>query len=416
MEEHRLIDAVAAQLLPKPPRRIGVAVSGGGDSVALLALVTAFARDHDIEVHVITVDHGLRANTQTEIRLVTDLCAQFGCAHHVEYWSGWDGGGNLQDRARAARYELIADWAQGNEISVVMLGHTANDQAETLMMRLSRGAGVDGLSAMTARSVRSGITWVRPLLNVQRRDLRHFLQRQDLQWIEDPSNEDRDFERIRMRDALNLLEPLGFSVSNLTKVAENMAHARTALNWQTFLIARDLVSIERGTVRIAMDGYRVLPTEISRRLLVHSLMWLSGSEYPPRRAAVEQAQLAIRESTGTTLAGCQIVRDGNAFWVFREYNAVRSESVNVGDVWDNRWYVEGPEDDPALRVSALGADGLAQIDDWRALGLPRAAILSTPAVFEGNTLIAAPVARDEEEWQAELDGGDEGFFAALLSH
>lgn len=416
MTEPLLLEAIEKQLLPKPPKKIGVAVSGGGDSVALLALLARFVQDHDVELHVISIDHGLRIGTQQEIKLVTQICARFGCQHHVEYWSGWDGGGNLQDRARTARYELIGDWAVANDISVVMLGHTANDQAETLMMRLARGAGVDGLSAMAARRLQGGVTWVRPLLNIERRTLRHYLQEQNLTWTEDPSNENRDFERIRMRDALRLLEPLGFAVENLIAVADQMSKARVALNWQAFLAAKDVAQVSHGAICINMKGFRALPEEISRRLLVHALVWLSNSDYPPRRGAVEKAREAIRTDSTFTLHGCQIERDGETLWVFREFNAVRDLTAEVGDVWDDRWYVDGAEDDPELQVRALGPDGLAQVPCWREAGLPRAALMTTPGVFMGADLIASPVIGDDEDWTAELDGGADGFFAALLSH
>ncbi|MEP3948344.1 tRNA lysidine(34) synthetase TilS [Ascidiaceihabitans sp.] len=416
MNKADLSDAFAQQLLPKPPSKLGVAVSGGGDSMALLSLAAIFAEEHGIELHVISIDHGLRADAYQELKLVTQMCADIGCQHHLEYWSGWDGGGNLQDRARVARYELMGDWAAGNGISVVLLGHTANDQAETLMMRLARGAGVDGLSAMSARRMQNGVTWVRPLLGITRRDLRSYLQSEGLAWAEDPSNEDRDYERIRMRDALRILEPLGFSTENLTAVADQMSQARAALNWQTFLAAREVVEVSHGAVCFNMKVYRTLPVEISRRLLVHALGWLSNAEYPPRRNAVEVARHSIRDGVGHTLHGCQIQREGNTLWIYREFNAIKDLTSDIGDAWDDRWYVEGEEEDPVYRVRALGADGLAQIKDWRELGVPRAALMVTPGVFLNGELIAAPAVEDTDEWSVELEGGANGFFGALLSH
>ncbi len=414
--EQELLKEIEDQLLPRPPQKLGVAVSGGGDSVALLFLLAAFAKQHPIELHVISVDHGLRAGSKDEVRFVTDVCGQLGVEHHVEYWGGWDGGGNLQDRAREARISLIGDWAVGNEIATVALGHTANDQAETLLMRLARGAGVDGLSAMAPRRVRHGVTWVRPMLGIERRSLRDYLRSIDVPWIEDPSNEDRSFERVRMRDALKLLEPLGFSIAGLTEVAQHMNKAREALDWQTFLAARDVAQVTCGTVLFDKHRYRTLPEEIGRRLLLRAVGWISQNPYPPRRKAVAQAQDALREGRTTTLDGCQIQRDGDRMWVFREFNAVKDEAADIGDLWDDRWYLDGPEDAPEFQVRALGSDGLAQVPDWRDSGFPRAALLSMPAVWKDGDLIAAPVFGDDDEWSAEIDGGQDAFFAALLSH
>ena len=137
--------------MPRPPERIGVAVSGGGDSVALLCLIADFAKSQPMEVHAISIDHGLREAAAEEVRTVTELCGRIGVPHHVEYWQSWQGKGNLMAEAREARYGLLSDWAQANGISMIALGHTANDQAETLMMRLARGSGVDGFGLIVRR-------------------------------------------------------------------------------------------------------------------------------------------------------------------------------------------------------------------------------------------------------------------------
>lgn len=172
----KLLAAIADQFTPRPPKRVGVAVSGGGDSVALLCLIADFARDQDIEVHAVSIDHGLREAAADEVRAVTELCGRLGVPHHVEYWRTWEGKGNLMAEARRARYALLADWGAANGVDTIAIGHTADDQAETLMMRLARGSGVDGLSAMAPRRISDGITWLRPLLNIQRRELRYYLR------------------------------------------------------------------------------------------------------------------------------------------------------------------------------------------------------------------------------------------------
>lgn len=411
-----LLQAVADQLMPHPPERLGVAVSGGGDSVALLCLLAEFAKSKPIDLQVITVEHGLREAAVEEVRGVTDLCARLGVPHHVEYWTGWDGTGNLQDRARDARYQIMADWAMQNDIHMIAVAHTANDQAETLMMRLARGAGVDGLSAMTARRVRHGVTWLRPLLRIHRRDLRNYLLGIDVPWFEDASNENRDFDRIKMRDALRLLEPLGLTVDTLVQVAHQMSKVREALDWQTFIAARDVTRVTHGAIAFDMRRCRTLPEEILRRLLIRGVMWLSADIYPPRRDTGLRAVKALRDGRAMTLEGCQLVRDGDLMWLFREYNAVKDLTAEVGDLWDNRWYITGPEDDPGLVVRALGEDGMAQVTDRIDNALPRAALLSSPSVWEGATLVAAPLVREDEGWTAELEGGQDAFFAALLSH
>ncbi|WP_299283572.1 tRNA lysidine(34) synthetase TilS [uncultured Tateyamaria sp.] len=411
-----LLEAIAEQLSGRPPERLGVAVSGGGDSVALLAALVEHVKGTGTELSVITVNHGLRPEAKEEVALVTDLCARWNLSHHVEYWKGWSGEGNLQSTARDARYELMADWAYGNGVTHIALGHTADDQAETFIMRLARGAGVDGLSAMAPRRVRYGVTWVRPFLRIERSALRTYLTAAQLSWCEDPSNENPDFERVRVRDALTVLGSLGVHTDTLVDVAHNMSQAREALDWQTFLAARETATIRHGVVAMDLRSFRMLPDEIRRRLLIHAVRWTSGSAYAPRRAAVAHALAAVRASETVTLDGCQITVENDIVWVFRELNAVKDFVSEVGDLWDDRWLVSGPEDDPDIEVRALGYDALSEVEGWRDLGLPRAAMAAMPSVWYDQTLMAVPVTGVDPDWTAELDNGQDAFFAALLSH
>jgi tRNA(Ile)-lysidine synthase len=415
MDDAALIAAIEARLLPNPPDKLGVAVSGGGDSMALLALSCKVARAHGISLYVISVDHGLRSGARDELALVSDFCTLHNLPHQIENWRGWDGAGNLQGVARDARYALIHCWAEEIGIGAVLLGHTADDQAETLMMRLARGAGVDGLSAMAPRRLRDGIVYVRPLLGITRAELRTYLTAQGIEWADDPSNDDTRFARVAMRQALEQLEPLGLTARTLADVAQNMRQAREALDWQSFLAAREVAQVQLGTVRLDRRQFRTLPAEISRRLLVHAIMWVNGGEYPPRRSAIAALKSAIQEQRTVTLDGCQVAVLRDAIWVFRELNAVRDTCCEIGDLWDNRWRVCGPEDDPRLHVGPMGEAALNAQPDWRELGLPRGALLSLPAVWEGSELIVAPVFDAAGGWSVEVDGGQDAFFAALLS-
>lgn len=411
-----LIDAIADTVGPNPPSRIGVAVSGGGDSIALLSAMAQYAERENIELMVITIDHGLRADSQREATVVTDLCLKLGLQHHLEYWSGWDGSGNLQAEARAGRYALMADWAYANQITHIALAHTADDQAETVLMRLARAAGVDGLSAMSRSSMRDGITWVRPFLRTRRATLRLYLQASGRQWIEDPSNNNRQFDRVRMRDALTVLETLGVTVDALCDVAQHQLEARQALDWQSFLIARDLVEIEAGAVVMTLNRFRAQPVEVKRRLLVHVIKWLTGDGYGPRRDAVGNALDAIATGQTATLAGCQITHAKDQFWVHREHQAVAALESHVSDPWDDRWHIDGPDDDDEITVRALGFEVLSEIDGWRDLNVPRAVLAVTPAVWYNDQVLAVPQVIADDEWTAEIEDGKDGFFAALLSH
>lgn len=415
-EDTDILSTVRAHFYASPPARLGVAVSGGSDSLALLhVLVTCFAGS-DVKIDAVTVDHGLRAEAAREIDHVRAICADLGISHSTLSWDDWDRCGNLQAEARKARYRLMGDWARARGIAVLAIGHTADDQAETVLMRLARSPGVNGLAGMPARRTAYGVSICRPLLGLSRQALRDYLVRRDISWIDDPSNADDRFDRVRARSILGALAPLGVTVEHLASIAANMTDAREALDWYTFLSARDFVRATDGDVVIDLRRFRTLPDEIARRLLVRAVMWIGQNDYPPRRAAVAESVDALRRSAGSTLGGCQVLLTGPSIWICREYRAVRATRATLGTPWDQRWHLKGLTDQENIEVRALGRHGLAQVPDWRDAGRPHASLMAAPSVWSGDTLIAAPHAGFGNGWQARLEDGDEAFFAALLSH
>ena len=245
--------------------------------MALLHGLHSAFRGEGTELLAVSVDHGLRAGTASELALAADLCARLGLSHTVLSWTGWNGAGNLQDQARQARYQLMADWARSEKIAVLALGHTADDQAETVLMRMRRSAGVNGLSAMAPRRTAYGLTLMRPALGLGRSALRDYLRGVGERWAEDPSNDDQNFERVRVRAALPHLEAIGITAETLSQIAQNMASAREALDWYSFLAARDLARIDGGDVVFDLKPFRALPMETGRRLLVRALGGVPGA-------------------------------------------------------------------------------------------------------------------------------------------
>ena len=379
--------------------------------MALLLL----AVDAGQQVRAVTVDHGLRPEAAAEAAWVGRLCAGLGVPHDTLQWQGWTGAGNLQDQARRARLSLIADWAMAAGLGAVALGHTQDDQAETVLMRLARRAGVDGLSAMSDRRRAQGMTWLRPLLSVSRDDLRAFLRARGQEWIDDPSNDALRFDRVKARRALTALAPLGLTAAVLAGVADQMRTARSALDHQTEAAARQIARIEGGDVVMDRAGFEGLPDEIRRRLLVGALGWIGSADYGPRAASVQALLTAVAAGRGGTLAGCRVTLRPSTLRVAREWQAVRGMVAAPGQHWDRRWIVTGP-DSNGLDVKALGEAGLAMVADWRTSGLPRASLLASPSVWRDGVLISAPLAGSTTGWTADLAGGADGFFLSLLSH
>lgn len=410
-----ILNMVRDQFPSAPPEKLGVAVSGGGDSIALLHILAHCFEPGQVELFAATVDHGLRPEAEDEARQVGDLAKSLGIAHETLKWLDWDGRGNLQDQARRARYRLLADWAGSHGVSVVALGHTADDQAETVLMRLIRSAGVTGLAGMPVRRTLHGIGIFRPLLGVTREELRDYLRHNDVSWAEDPSNDDLRYDRVKVRRALEVLKPLGLTVQSLADVAENMGQARVALDWYSFLAARDCATVLCGSVSLDQHKFRLLPDEIGRRLLQRALIWISGAQYAPRRTALTEALKAVKLGQSATLSGCRILCQGARIWVCREFNAVRRIHTECDQPWDRRWRVAGG-DPVGCEVRPLGQRGLILCPDWREAGLPNAVLATTPSVWRGDDLVAAPLAGMANGWRAELIGGSEEFFSSLLSH
>lgn len=406
---------IRARLPENLPARLGVAVSGGGDSVALLLLLNEIAQSEKVELFAATVDHRLRPDSAAEADKVSKLAARLGIPHQTLVWDGWTGDGNLQDQARQARYHLLTEWARRNAINAIALGHTADDQAETFLMRLGRAAGVTGLAGMPAARDQDGVTLLRPMLKITRKQLRDYLAEKGVEWIEDPSNHDLRFDRIKARQALSGLEGLGITAGSLTRVSENLAQAREALARYTQESARKIAMVDAGDICLDRRGVQALPQEIKRRILVGCVAWIAGVGYPPRQTTVEQALKAIDEGTRTSIGGCLLIPKGNKMWICRELNAVLGKSVNPGELWDKRWILSGPTVAGA-EIRPLGDKGLPKVPDWRELGKPRAALLASPAVWIGDDLLAAPLAGFANGWTAEFAPETPEFHSSLLSH
>ncbi|MDE3123572.1 MAG: tRNA lysidine(34) synthetase TilS [Paracoccaceae bacterium] len=414
----RLLRLIDEALTPDRPARLGVAVSGGGDSMALLHLLHRWAAERAVALFVVTVDHGLRPASAAEAAMVGEVCEALGLPHQTLKWGGWDGIGNLQDRARRARYGLMADWALALGLGGVALAHTADDQAETFVMRLGRGAGIDGLSAMGARRRAYGIDWLRPLLQAGRGELRAFLTLRRLGWVEDPSNADPRFERVRVREVLAALEPLGIGAEALAATASRLAEAREALDATTISVARRIARVEAGEVVLDPAGLLAETTEIRRRLLSHALSWVASADYRPRRDTMAEALQAVAEGRDMTLHGCRLLHRTEGLRVGREAQALQGVTSRVDALWDRRWRMVPPQgaDLGGLRVEALGEKGISLCPDWRGTGLRRTTLSTMPAVWRGDDLVAAPHAGRGCGWQAELARGEDDYVSSILSH
>lgn len=386
---------------------IGVAVSGGSDSCALLHLIKNVS---PVPVYAASVNHGLRAEAGNECAHVAAVCAQLDVPHETLHWDGQHTG-NLQSAARDARYRLLAGWAADLGIPSIALGHTADDQAETVLMRLARGAGVEGLAGIPSFTIRGDVKFHRPLLNVRRESLRGYLNQKGLSWIDDPSNEDDRFERVRIRKALKYLHPLGVTTDRLCQVAENMEDASYVLTRKMWQLWNEAVQIDSGDVLLPDDLLAKTDFDTGRRLLNTAISIIARGDYAPRRKEQRHLLQGLRSNHALTLGGCQFTHSDGMTRITREHNAVRNLTCPTDQIWDKRWQLSGPHA-PDLHIAALG-EAVKDCPDWRDTGLPRTSLLASPAIWKDDTLIAAPLARYNPDWTAQIVAD---FHSSLLTH
>ena len=286
---------------------IAVGVSGGADSLALLLMMQQLCGKH---VVALTVDHGLRAEAAAEAQHVADICAARTITHHVLHWTGDKPVSNIQAHARTARYGLMRDWCAAHGIGWLATAHHADDQAETLWMRLQRGTGLAGLAgARLVRPLGKGVRLVRPLLGVRRAALAQLVAEAGLRPVEDPSNSDTRYTRVQARQ--QLAQTAGLDVEGLAKTAAHLAEAEAALVWAT-------ARATEGRLRPHAKGLSIdaqdLPAELQRRLLAEAIARLSGQP-PVRGPDLERLQARLLAGGSGSLQGVEV--KGGALWQAR---------------------------------------------------------------------------------------------------
>jgi len=299
-----LIARFAAELgdLVEPDERLGVAVSGGPDSVALLLLAAATRPG---QVEAATVDHGLRRESAAEARFVAELCNRLGVPH-ASLTVDVSPGASLQARARNARYRALTDWATEERLDAVATAHHADDQAETLLMRLARGAGLSGLAATRRiRQLDRDVMLVRPLLGWRRAELRDIVHAAGIEPVDDPANRDPRHDRSRFR---GLVERADWAEADrLASSAQWLAEAEEAIEWTVERLADERLSVFGDTVRIDPEG---MPRELQRRLLLMAFDRFEAVR--PRGPQLDRAMRSLVAGRTATLSGLKLT--GGATW------------------------------------------------------------------------------------------------------
>jgi tRNA(Ile)-lysidine synthase len=277
---------------------LAVAVSGGPDSLALLLLGSAAFPGR---IHAATVDHGLRPESKQEAERVAEICRMIHCPHDILPVVVPAGGEGVQSEARRARYGALASWMAKLGLSALLTGHHADDQAETLLMRLIRGSGIGGLAGIRARTVvpaaRGTALLLRPLLGWRRDELAAIVSSAGIEPVDDPSNRDQSYDRVRIRHRLAetpWLEPLA-----LARSAAALAEAEDALAATAAILSAERTDEVEETILFRPDG---IAEELMRRILLHCLRQISP-DAEPRGDQLTALIRTLHAGRTSTLAG-----------------------------------------------------------------------------------------------------------------
>lgn len=394
--------ALMAPLGPFEARpSVAVAVSGGADSLCLALLAHDWARAMGGEAVALTVDHGLRPASAAEAEQVGRWLAKHGMRHVILRWGDAKPDSDIQAQARAARYRLLEQWCAAHGVLHLLLAHHQDDQAETLLLRLARGSGVDGLSAMAPVTEGFFARILRPLLSIPHAWLTATLFARGQQWVEDPSNRNDAFARVRMRGVLPALAAEGMSAERLAATARRMGRARAALeDMVAQAAARWVAPHPAGHAVVDPAVFRLVPEEVGLRLLSRLVQAVGGAAYPPR----EERVLALhRRLLGglarvVTAGGCRLGPHEGAVLICREAGRMAPPQPLVPaeeTLWDGRFRVKMAEGAPlGLSIGPLGVTGWNRVAGLvkprRLPPVPAPVRPTLPAVYDQQGLCAVP--------------------------
>lgn len=379
-------------------KKIALAVSGGGDSLALTLLMQDWAKTTGADLLALTVDHKLRAGSTREAEKVQAMLQARGIAHEILVWAEDKPLTSLPEKARAARYKLLHQACRERGFPFLAVAHNAEDQIETFWMRLAHGSGLDGLSAMAPVREMNDVTVIRPLLGFSRERLRATCAHHQLAWVEDPSNLDKKYLRVKLRQFEDLLAGEGLTPARLAQTVQKLSDAGAALQVMTSRAFAECVLLHaEGYATLKTESWKNFPREIQRRVLAQVLLKVSPQDYPAGFELLEQTRLDLLAPSfaGKTLFGCEMIGEENVILILREAAAAEGHApAKECQIWDNRFAVSG-FDAESLCIGILGEAGFLELRKNNP-SLPAMDKLHfkvkkvLPAVWQGENLLAVP--------------------------
>jgi tRNA(Ile)-lysidine synthase len=369
---------------------VAVGVSGGADSMALAILLSDWAERQGGSATALIVDHGLRPESGTEALGVSRVLAALGIKNKVLCWASDNVTSALQSKARHARYALMQTWCKEANVLHLAVAHHADDQAETVLMRMEKGSGSDGLSGIPQTRELEHCRLLRPLLNVRKQALIRFLADRDLPWVHDPSNDNPKFARTAIRTGIvnnNVdIDGVVASATRFTRVRDvaETAAARWLARYAD-LKPTGYLSLNRLALMDAAEDTRL-------RVLSRAATVIGGKTYPPAISATERLFGHLADGRAATVSGSLFTVKKDTVVVFREMRNLPTVESFIGPetIWDGRFSIATHRENPNFKVMAFGQlDPLTyrdlELPNWLS-DLPSMAQRTIPVICSRNEI------------------------------
>lgn len=396
---------MVALRLPATPR-MAVGVSGGADSLGLLFLLADWCAQNGGAVKAYTVNHNLRVEAGAEAETVAAICQAAGIGYQILTWdfvSKPDT--HIQERAREARYDLLQEACRRDGFEYLAVAHHLEDQIETFWMRLTHGSGIDGLAGMQPKRALDGVILIRPLLAMPREHLRDVCRARDVVWIEDPSNQNENFLRPRLRGFEDMLAAEGLTPQRMAQTLQKLADARDLLQDVTDDAVQNCAVLhDAGYALLERAAFNALPPALAQRVLMRVLAAVAPAPYPPGHDLVQRLYTALTggDFTGQTAFGCDLQGQGDdRILITRELSAAATPApVTAGTItrWDDRFELSALPREAQTESWTLGALGAAGVAALRKQLATAPAALEKFEALPGRVRANLPVIRAGEKY------------------
>ena len=299
-----------------------VAVSGGPDSLALAFLTRAFSIKYDLKSKYFIVDHKLRKESTQEAKKVKKILNKYGIKLEILSWNGKKPVNNIQSKARKKRYDLLFSKCKSLKISNLIIGHHQDDLFENFFIRMIRGSGLKGLTSLEKEITINNINLIRPLLNFEKKNLEYISRQVFNFYVKDPSNENENFKRIKIRKIINEFKKSGLEKDKFHLTLKNLKSSNNSLKFYTEQNKKSNMHFDKkNNILFLNEIFFKQPYEVVFRSFSDSLKLIGGRYFSARGKKIDNILQMIKNDAlkKTTLASCIVKKVNQTVIISKEY-------------------------------------------------------------------------------------------------